>query len=70
MKYIKYGQGKWVPEGWQVNFSTKGSNNVVALIEKAVKKLYQIQLRKTVLFNETIKFGHLLAKCSKKLHQV
>lgn len=38
MKYIKYGHSKWVPEGWKVNFSTKGLNNVVPLIEKAVKK--------------------------------
>ena len=70
MKYIKYGHSKWIPEGWKVNFSSKGSNNVVALIEKAVKKLYQIQLGKTMFFTEIIKFGHLLAKCSKKLHQV
>lgn len=67
MKYIKYGHGKWVPEGWKVNFSTKGSNNVVALIEKAVKKALSDSVR---FFTETIKFGHLLAKCSKKLHQV
>ena len=38
MKYIKYGHSKLVREGWKVNFSTKGLNNVAALIEKAVKK--------------------------------
>lgn len=38
MKYIKYGHDKWVPEGWKVNFSMKGLNNLAPLIEKALKK--------------------------------
>lgn len=38
MKYIKYGHSKWVREGWKVNFSTKGLNNVAALVEELIKK--------------------------------
>ena len=38
MKYIKYGHGKWVPEGWKVNSSMKGLNKVAPLIEELIKK--------------------------------
>lgn len=38
MKYIKYGHGKWVLEGWKVNFSMKGLNKVAPLIEELIKK--------------------------------
>ena len=50
MKYIKYGHSKWVREGWKVNFSTKGLNNVAALIEKAVKKALSDSVREDNVF--------------------
>lgn len=50
MKYIKYGHSKWVSEGWKVNFSTKGLNNVVPLIEKAVKKALSDSVKEDNVF--------------------
>lgn len=38
MKYIKYGHGKWVPEGWKVDFSMKDLNKVASLVEELIKK--------------------------------
>lgn len=50
MKYIKYGHSKWVPEGWKVNFSTKGLNNVAALLEKAIEKALSDSVKEDNVF--------------------
>lgn len=39
MKYIKYGHGKWVPEGWRVNLSIKEISQATSFLEKAIEKV-------------------------------
>ena len=50
MKYIKYGHGKWVPEGWRLKFSMKGINKAAALLEKAIEKALSDSVNEDYLY--------------------